>query len=32
MMIIQRRRFLLISTDVKGAFPSVPTDFMAQRY
>jgi hypothetical protein len=31
-MIVQRRKFVLVNTDVKGAFPSVPTDFMGQRY
>jgi hypothetical protein len=27
-MTVQRRRFVLVNTDVKGAFPSAPTDFM----
>ena len=28
----QRRRFVLITTDVKGAFNRTPTDYMDQRY
>ena len=31
-MTLQKRQFILISTDVKGAFPGVPTSFMGQRY
>ena len=31
-MVLQKRQFILISTDVKGAFPGVPTSFMGQRY
>jgi hypothetical protein len=31
-MTLQKRQFTLISTDVKGAFPGVPTSFMGQGY